>query len=342
MAARVPRTPAVLVPAVTMADQPRIADEDQVLGEPVAVYAAGALPWRTRSGELEVLLIHRPRYDDWSWPKGKQDRGETMPECAVREVREEIGLEEPLGVPLPATSYRVTAGLKVVHYWAVKVPPGAVVRPDGTEVDSVHWCGVEEAATLLTNPTDVLPLRWLAECHRRGELDTLPLILLRHAKAKPRGSWTKAEGDRTLAASGVRQAAAVARLLAVWRPKRVVTSPWRRCVDTVKPYIAASKGAVKVRLNEKLTEAAHKRKPEKSATIVEKLFDKRTSGLICTHRPVLPTLLKAFAQRCEPGIESELPAEDPYLAPGEMLVFHVAVEGAPQVVAVEQVKPFED
>lgn len=324
-----------------MADEPRVADGEDP-GEPVAVYAAGAIPWRVRSGVLEVLLIHRPRYDDWSWPKGKQDRGETLVECAVREVREEIGLEEPLGIPLPATSYRVTAGLKVVHYWAVKASSSSAVHPDGTEVDSVHWCGTEEAATLLTNPTDVLPLRWLAECQRRGELDTLPIVLLRHAKAKPRGSWTKAEGDRTLAASGLRQAAAVGRLLAVWRPQRVITSPWRRCVDTVRPYIAASKGSVKVRLNEKLTEASHARKPEKSATIVAKLFEKGTSAVICTHRPVLPTLLKAFAQRCETGIEGELPADDPYLAPGEMLVFHVTVEGIPQVVAVEQVKPVED
>lgn len=326
-----------------MADQPRLADDVAgQFGEPVAVYAAGAIPWRVRQGVFQVLLIHRPRYDDWSWPKGKLDRGETMPECAVREVREEVGIVGRLGIPLPATSYRVTAGLKLVHYWALKVPQSAVVHPDGTEVDTTHWCGVEEAATLLSNPTDVLPLRWLAEAFQRRELDTRPLILLRHAKAKPRGSWTKAEGDRTLAASGVRQAAAVGRLLAVWRPERVITSPWRRCVDTVRPYIAASRGQVKVRLNEKLTEASHSRRPEKSAAIVAKLFDKRKSSVVCTHRPVLPTLLAEFAQRCESGIESELPADDPYLAPGEMLVFHVAVDGQARVVAVEQLKPFDD
>ena len=326
---------------MTMTEQPDLAGEGD-LGEAVAVYAAGALPWRIRSGELEVLLIHRPRYDDWSWPKGKIDAGETMPECAAREVWEEIGLEGPLGIPLPTTRYRVAAGLKIVHYWALKVGQADVVRPDGTEVDSTHWCGVEEAATLLTNQTDGLPLRWLAEAHRRDELDTRPLILLRHAKAKPRGSWTKAEGDRTLAASGVRQAAAVGRLLQVWNPERVVTSPWRRCVDTVRPYIAASNGRVKVKLEEKLTEASHRRKPDRAAAAVDRLFDKAKSAVICTHRPVLPTVLAAFALRCEPGIDGELPTEDPYLAPGELIVFHVPVTGSPRVVVTEQFKPFDD
>ncbi|NUP74591.1 MAG: NUDIX hydrolase [Sinomonas sp.] len=324
-----------------MTDQPPVAEQDD-LGEAVAVFAAGAIPWRVRSGELEVLLIHRPRYDDWSWPKGKLDPGETMPECAAREVSEEIGLEAPLGIPLPATRYRVAAGIKVVHYWALKVPQPAVVRPDGTEVDATHWCGVEEAAALLTNQTDVVPLRWLAEAYRRNELDTLPLIVLRHAKAKPRSSWTKAEGDRTLAASGVRQASAVGRLLGVWSPTRVVTSPWRRCVDSVRPYIAAANGKVKVKLDEKLTEASHKRKPDRAAAAVDRLFDKRKSAVLCTHRPVLPTVLAAFALRCEPGIETELPTEDPYLAPGELIVFHVPAGGPARAVAVEQIKPFED
>ncbi|MEA5453532.1 NUDIX hydrolase [Sinomonas sp. JGH33] len=325
-----------------MTDQPGTAEPVDHTGEPVAVFAAGALPWRVRSGELEVLLIHRPRYDDWSWPKGKLDPGETMPECAAREVREEIGLDEPLGIPLPSTSYHVPVGLKVVHYWALKVSASAVVRPDGTEVDSIHWCGVDEAATLLSNQTDVLPLRWLAEAHRRGELDTRPLVLLRHAKAKPRGSWTKAEGDRTLAASGVRQAAAVGRLLAVWSPERVVTSPWRRCVDTVRPYIAAANGRIKVKLDERLTEASHKRKPDRAAAAVDRLFDKRRSAVLCSHRPVLPTLLASFVLRCEPGLEAELPTEDPFLAAGEMIVFHVPVEGPARVVAVEQIKPYDD
>jgi len=93
-----------------------VADQTDHPGEPIAVTAAGAIPWRAGRDGLEVLLIHRPRYDDWSWPKGKIDAGETVPECAVREVWEEIGLKAPLGIPLPPIHYHVASGLKVVHY----------------------------------------------------------------------------------------------------------------------------------------------------------------------------------------------------------------------------------
>lgn len=324
-----------------MADSP-VEDQAEHPGEPIAVHAAGAIPWRAVGDRLEVLLIHRPRYDDWSWPKGKLDPGETLPECAAREVREEIGVDARLGIPLPTTHYRVSAGLKAVYYWAMQLERSTAVRPDGDEVDQVHWCGPEEAELLLSNQTDVLPLTALVQAHRRGALATRPLILLRHAKAKPRSSWTKAEGDRTLAASGVRQAQAVGRLLTVWKPVRVVTSPWRRCLDTVLPYVRASRDKVKVKLVEDLTEHRAARKPRKAAAAVVRLFDKGQPAVLCTHRPVLPTILDEFATFLSPGLAAQLPASDPYLAPGELIVFHVPVEGRARVVALEQVRPYDD
>ena len=137
-----------------------VPDQTDHPGEAVAVVAAGAVPWRVNSNGLEVLLIHRPRYDDWSWPKGKIDDGETIPECAAREVLEEIGLSASLGIPLPPIHYRVASGLKVVHYWAVHAN-GARLIPDGNEVDSIMWCSPEKAAGLLSNPSDVVPLEHL-------------------------------------------------------------------------------------------------------------------------------------------------------------------------------------
>ncbi|WP_344298887.1 NUDIX hydrolase [Sinomonas flava] len=324
-----------------MTDTP-VADQTAHPGEDVAVRAAGAIPWRRAGDRLEVLLIHRPRYDDWSWPKGKLDSGETLHECASREIREEIGLDAPLGVPLGVTHYRVAAGLKSVHYWAMHVDASQRAVPDGDEVDQVHWCTPDEADVLLSNRTDVAPLEALVAAERDSALATRPLILLRHAKAKPRSSWTKAEGDRTLAATGVRQAQAVARLLQVWKPTRVVTSPWRRCVDTVLPYVRSSGVKVKVRLVDHLTEHRHSRKPHKAADVVGRLFDKRRPAVLCSHRPVLPTLLGEFRKYLEPGLDDVLPVSDPYLAPGEVIVFHVPLEGRPRVVALEQVKPFED
>ena len=316
-----------------------VADQTDHPGEPVAVTAAGALPWRINKGQLEVLLIHRPRYDDWSWPKGKIDAGETVPECAVREIREEIGLTAELGIPLPPIHYHVASGLKVVHYWAVRVN-GAPLRPDGKEVDSVMWCAPEKAAELLSNPSDVAPLEYLRAAHERHELATWPLIVVRHAKAKPRSSWSKAEGERPLAATGIRQAQAVGRLLQAWKPQRVVSSPWLRCVATIAPYAKAADA--KIKLVDALTEHRHARNPKKTAAVVSALLDKQRGVAVCTHRPALPTVLEQLGRTMPGRLRGLLPDSDPYLAPGEILVFHVSHHSKQRIVAVEQFKPFDD
>ena len=325
-----------------MSSDALVVDQADHPGEEIAVTAAGAIPWRLNSAtqdQLEVLLIHRPRYDDWSWPKGKIDPGETIPECAVREVEEEIGLTAPLGIPLPPIHYHVQAGLKVVHYWAVDVD-GAALLPDGSEVDSVMWCPPEKAARLLSNPSDIEPLQHLVNAHDRGELQTWPLLIVRHAKAKPRSSWSKAEGDRPLAATGMRQAQAVGRLLQAWKPTRIVSSPWLRCVATIAPYAKAADA--KVKLNEALTEHRHGRSPQKTAAVVEALFDKQRAVAVCTHRPALPTVLKQLAKHMNSRLRDLLPSSDPYLAPGEIVVCHVARGSKNKVVAVERFKPFDD
>jgi 8-oxo-dGTP diphosphatase len=316
-----------------------VADQTDHPGEPIAVTAAGALPWRVNKDRLEVLLIHRPRYDDWSWPKGKIDAGETIPECAAREVQEEIGLSAQLGIPLPPIHYHVASGLKVVHYWAVQVN-GARLLPDGKEVDSVMWCAPEKAAAMLSNPSDVVPLEYLKAAHERGELNTWPLVVVRHAKAKPRSSWSKAEGERPLAATGIRQAKAVGRLLQVWKPMRVVSSPWLRCVTTVMPYAMAS--GAKVKLVDHLTEHKHARNPKKTAAVIESLFDKQRAVAVCTHRPALPTVIDQLAKHMPTSLRGLLPSSQPYLSPGEMLVCHVAAGARNRIVAVEQFKPFDD
>lgn len=325
-----------------MSSDALVADQTDHPGEAVAVTAAGAIPWRLNSAtkdRLEVLLIHRPRYDDWSWPKGKLDPGETVPECASREVAEEIGLNAPLGIPLPPIHYHVPAGLKVVHYWAVEVDGPAVI-PDGKEVDSVMWCSPEKAARLLSNPSDVTPLEHLVAAYERGELATWPLLVVRHAKAKPRSSWTKAEGDRPLAATGMRQAQSVGRLLQAWKPARIVTSPWLRCVATIAPYAKAADA--KVKLNESLTEHRHGRHPHKTAAVVEALFDKQRPVILCTHRPALPTVLKQLEKHMGARLRDLLPSADPFLAPGEILVCHVALGNKNKVVALERFRPFDD
>jgi 8-oxo-dGTP diphosphatase len=103
--------------------------------------------------DVKVALVHRPRYDDWSFPKGKMDRGETWEECALREIEEEIGLRCRLGDELSPAFYRDNKGrAKVVRYWLMEPIDGEFVATD--EVDEVRWVTPAEAEDLLTYERD--------------------------------------------------------------------------------------------------------------------------------------------------------------------------------------------
>ncbi|GAA4775892.1 NUDIX hydrolase [Citricoccus nitrophenolicus] len=311
-------------------------------GPSAQVLAAGVLPWRTAGQGLEVLLIHRPQYDDWSWPKGKLDDGETLPECARREVSEEIGLEIELGIPLPITRYSVGNGKKTpkeVWYWAAEAGRTTPV-PDGKEVDRTQWVPADQARELLTNATDAEPLEALMAAHRDQALRTAPFIVLRHAKAKPRSSWSRAEGQRPLAATGRRQALAVRRLLAAWEPQKVITSPWLRCVETVTPYVKDTRRGFKE--VSAFTEKAAKNKPHKARQEMARLLGKQRSTLLCTHRPVLPEILKVLAQDLPPAVPAALPEKDPYLSPGAVIVVHQALDLGGRIVSVEAYDVWDD
>lgn len=316
----------------------RSCDEPWLHQDSFKVFAAGALPWRIRDGELQVLLIHRPKYDDWSFPKGKLDQGETMAECAIREVHEEVGLRITLGLALPAIRYQAPKGPKVVLYWAAHVK--AQPQVDRHEVDRCRWCTVPDAAARLSNDADQVPLRALAEAAADGCLDTVPFVLARHAKAKPRSGWTRAEGDRPLATSGVRQSKALSSLLMAWRPERIRSSPWKRCVQTVTPY--AARLGLQIKTIPALTEHAAKRDPDKAVRSLQKLLTKARPQVVCTHRPVLPILLPDLAACCQSGCEQVLPQKDPYLRPGSVIVAHRPKQDLTRVVSVEVHEPFDD
>lgn len=117
-----------------------------------AVRAAGVVLWRAAPAGVEIALIHRPRYDDWSLPKGKLKRGEDFAAAAVRETREETGLACDLGPPLPSTHYLVDGRPKEVRYWAAQAHAGDfVVNP---EVDAMVWLPPATARDRLTHPHD--------------------------------------------------------------------------------------------------------------------------------------------------------------------------------------------
>jgi len=313
------------------------------------IEAAGALVWRERHHQLQVLLVHRPRYDDWSWPKGKVDPGESRATTAVREVQEETGFAVVLGQPLPGLQYLVPDGrVKRVHYWAARTASdsdGAALRArhpvapvDPREIDHKEWLGVEEAARRLTRTADRQPLVALLDAYAQHRLATHAVAVARHGSAVPRGQWAGKEHARPLTPTGWAQAAALVPVLAAYGVRDVVTSRWTRCAQTVAPYADASRLATQ--RHDRLTEAQHERSPARVAATVRELLEATESSVLCTHRPVLPTVLDVLAEHTGRNVADALPHKDPYLEPGEALVAHVAhTAKGPRVAAAETITP---
>ncbi|SMX97383.1 MULTISPECIES: NUDIX hydrolase [unclassified Brevibacterium] len=305
------------------------------------VLAAGALCWRTGGEGLEVALIHRPRYNDWSWPKGKVESGETLPETAIREVKEETGLDICLGVPLPTAEYMVGGkNLKKVFYWSAQIKGEHTFAPvNKREVDEVRWFPVAEARTKLTSYADRDQLDALEKFDSTDALRAWPLILVRHGKAFPRAKWHETEHVRPLLALGTRQAMALTGLLSAWGAKKLISSPWKRCMATLAPLSAAT--GKSIRKVSCLSEKASTADPDKTARYIEKLLEKGKPVIYCTHRPVLPLILDIYAKHAPQRIAEKLPHEDPYLKPGEVLVAYVRPGPVPRIVEFERFRPID-
>lgn len=303
--------------------------------EPAIVQSAGALVWRPGADGVEVLLIHRPAYDDWSWPKGKLEGEESHPAAAHREVLEETGLTVRLGVPLPAAHYRLSDhSSKTVRYWAARgsrSPLPAPPRPQ--EVDQLAWVGVEEAGQRLSRRGDRVQLEALLEAHESGLLDTFPLIVVRHGHARPRNVWGRDDAERPLIDAGHAQARHLVDTLQAWRPSRLLASPWTRCLQTLQPYSKLT--GEKIRTKVKLSEDGHRRDRSGTARLVSKQLMKAEPVVLCTHRPVLGTVLGVLAGHAAAGRAQDLPRHDPFLAAGELLVAHISTRSN-RVVAVER------
>lgn len=190
--------------------------------------AAGGLLWRpARAGSAEIAVVHRPRYDDWSLPKGKPQDGEPLAGTAAREIAEETGHTQVLGRRLQSTRYEVAAGPKTVHYWTAQVTGGAFAPSE--EVDELRWLQPAQAGELLSYPHD---RDLLAELGSAIAIDST-VLLVRHAKAGRRQDWHGDDERRPLSEAGRRQAEGLRTLLPLFGASRVHSAPSTRCRQTV-------------------------------------------------------------------------------------------------------------
>lgn len=214
------------------------------------VRAAGGLVVRWGRDGLEVLLVHRPAYGDWTFPKGKLEPGELESDAAVREVEEETGVVCLLGRELGTTAYHDARGRpKEVRYWVMTAPAGE--PGPANEVDAVRWASLEEAAETVSYDRDRTLLGRLEEA-AGGESE--PVFLVRHAEAESRETWQERDELRPLIALGRRQADALAAGLADLDIAALVSSPYVRCVETLVPLADAL--ALSVQEHEALAEGA--------------------------------------------------------------------------------------
>ena len=291
------------------------------------ISAAGVVLLRNN----EVLLVHRPRYDDWSFPKGKVDGAELLPLTAVRECDEETGFLAVLGPNIGLDRYDIPEGEKEVHYWRAHVREDLGFAPD-EEVDKVAWVPVDQVATHLTYPQDLEFLQ------RALELPpTSPLVILRHAKAVKRSDFTgKHDSDRPLSGRGRRQAKIIAEALEAYGIEQVISSPMQRCQETVKRFVKQL--STTPILIDAISESGYEQNPQHLDPAIELAMKDPAPTVLCSHRPVLDAILEAVATAG--GISAAERTEGIWstkLSPGSFFVAHrhIDPDGTVKIVAIE-------
>jgi 8-oxo-dGTP pyrophosphatase MutT (NUDIX family) len=270
--------------------------------EPVAVVrAAGAAVWRPGDGgQLETAVVHRPKYDDWSLPKGKPEAGEHLLQTAAREVGEETGLEIVMGRRSVRTFYRVALGdggsaPKEVDYWIAQWTGGNFVAND--EVDALRWLSVDDAAALCSHEHDRAVLADLG----RTDVPRMPtLLLVRHAHAGSRRDWDGPDELRPLDRRGWEQARRLAEVLPLFHPTAVYSAVRTRCLQTVEP-LAERLGLDVLPLPE-LGEEEFAADPEAGLAAIERFLAPRPDPgvtVVCSQGGAIPSVLMSLGVRWE-------------------------------------------
>ncbi len=262
------------------------------------VRAAGGVLYRPAGAGLEVAVVHRPRYDDWSLPKGKLEHGEHPMAGAVREVREETGVAGRPELSLPPVRYTLPGGRpKTVDYWLMRATDTGPVQ-DTDEVDELAWLPLPAAAERVSYDDERLLLE---------HVDGLPPVtavvaLVRHARAGERKKWAGNDALRPIDPVGQAQAERLAELLVLLRPERLFTAGPLRCKQTLQP-LAAALDELPIVIDGAFAEPPDAGDaPAKAKLGAQRLLELRGDGVpvICSQGKVMPAMLAALAGEAAP------------------------------------------
>ena len=244
------------------------------------VRAGGGVVRRRGRRGPELALVHRPRYDDWTFPKGKAEDGESDEDNADREVREETGFRCERGPEVATIEYMDNLGRsKTVRYWLM-YPAGGAFAPNA-EVDQLRWVAPRQAMGLLTYEHDRRVLAAALSFDR-------PVFLVRHAKAGDRDAWVEDDMLRPLSKRGRAQAEGLVALFRNQPVDHIVSSPYVRCVQTVRPL--GIDRSVPVEEHDALAEGA---RTEDALALVR---SRGGAVVSCSHGDVIPATVLALAE----------------------------------------------
>lgn len=292
------------------------------------IEAAGGVLWRSASGGsgIEIALVHRPKYDDWSIPKGKLEPGEQAVLGGVREVWEETGFTGVPGQPLGEVRYLKDGAPKRVQYWAMRAVSGEFTPSD--EVDQLMWLPPREAKRHLPPDRDQRMLTGVD----LGSVTTWPCLLVRHGSAGERATWQGDDRERPLDGLGDDQAEALVPLLSAYAIQRVLSADVLRCMETIGPY--ASHARLPVESEPLLSEAGYAEQPDRALERLLEIVGSGVPSVVCSQGKTLPALLTAACL----ALDAEPPA-DPTVRKGGMTVMHLRQGSATQLVATERFDP---
>ena len=270
------------------------------------IKAAGVLLWREREPlQVEVALVHRPAYDDWTFPKGKCEPSESPLQTAFRECIEESGIVPIFGPYLGESDYKYQREKKRVYYWMAKAMGiGDSFKPS-VEVDALSWMSVKEARHFLTYEED----RDILRKFMKSERHTQAIIFLRHAKAVKREEWFGEDADRPLSHLGQQQASKISQNLNMYGIAQIHSSDAIRCLDTVKSV--ADQLRVEMKSSARLSEDCYQQDDNAALEYVEFLLKIPQNFLICSHNPIFHDMLLAFdnGKECGKSLERLSPAD---------------------------------